>query len=137
VLWCKAINGNLSLPLRNKLLTQVRKINLIKYHLSTKFLPKIKTKCEQCQICSIKSHEEDSCCFKLKAIQEAQHKAKQQVQQKPNEALNEAFAVDQAKISEFSDVTDDVKEMPEMQEILDNMYIEVCNHYVTLNKSET
>jgi hypothetical protein len=30
-----------------------------------------------------------------------------------------------------------MKEMPEMQEFLDNMETEVCNHYIILNKSET
>jgi hypothetical protein len=39
-LWGKARNGNLSLPLRNKLLTLVRKIHLIKDHLNTNRLPK-------------------------------------------------------------------------------------------------
>jgi hypothetical protein len=40
-------------------------------------------------------------------------------------------------MSEFSDESDGIKEMPEMQEFLDNMETEVCNHYVILNKSET
>jgi hypothetical protein len=33
-----------------------------------------KTKCVQCQFCSMKGHEEDTCRFNLKAIQEAQCK---------------------------------------------------------------
>jgi hypothetical protein len=33
-----------------------------------------KTKCVQCQFCNMKSHEEDTCRFKLKAMQEAQRK---------------------------------------------------------------
>jgi hypothetical protein len=40
-------------------------------------------------------------------------------------------------MSEFSDASDNIKEMPEMQEFLDNMETEVTNHYVILNKSET
>jgi hypothetical protein len=32
---------------------------------------------------------------------------------------------------------DDIKEMPEMQEFLDNMETEVCHHYIILNKSKT
>jgi hypothetical protein len=40
-------------------------------------------------------------------------------------------------MSKFSDASDNLREMPEMQEFLDNMETEVCNHYVTLNKSKT
>jgi hypothetical protein len=40
-------------------------------------------------------------------------------------------------MSEFSDASDDIKEIPKMQELLDNMETQVCNHYVILNKSET
>jgi hypothetical protein len=63
----KARNGNLSPPLRNKLLTPVRKIRLIKSfkHESSS---QNKTKCVQCHFCNMKSHEEDTCCFKLKAM---------------------------------------------------------------------
>jgi hypothetical protein len=39
-------------------------------------------------------------------------------------------------MSEFSDASDDIIEMPETQESLDNMETEVCNHYVILNKSK-
>jgi hypothetical protein len=42
-----------------------------------------KTKCVQCQFCNMKGHEEDTCRFKLKAMQEAQRKTKQKAQQKP------------------------------------------------------
>jgi hypothetical protein len=35
------------------------------------------TKCVQCQFCNMKCHEEDTCRFKLKAMQEAQRKTKQ------------------------------------------------------------
>jgi hypothetical protein len=35
-------------------------------------------------------------------------------------------------MSEFSDASDDIKKMPEMQEFLDNIETEVCNHYVIL-----
>jgi hypothetical protein len=38
-------------------------------------------------------------------------------------------------MSEYLDASDDIEEMPEMQEFLDNMENEVCNHYVILNKS--
>jgi hypothetical protein len=50
-------------------------------------------------------------------------------QQKPKATSSEAFAVEKAEMSEFSDVSDNVKKMPEMQEFLDNMETEVCNHY--------
>jgi hypothetical protein len=72
----------------------------------------------------------------LKAIQEAQCKTKQKAQQKPKATSSEAFGVEQAETSEFSDVSNNIKEMPEMQEFLNNMETEVCNHYVILNKSE-
>jgi hypothetical protein len=39
-------------------------------------------------------------------------------------------------MSEFSDASDNMKEMPEMQDFLDNMETEVRNHYVIQNKSE-
>jgi hypothetical protein len=85
----------------------------------------------------MKGHEEDTCRFKLKAIQETQHKTKQKAQQKPKATSSEAFAIEKAKMSEFSDSSENIKEMHEMQEFLDNMETEVCNHYVILNKSET
>jgi hypothetical protein len=40
-------------------------------------------------------------------------------------------------MSEFSDASDNIEEMPEMQAFLDNMEIKVCNHYVIPNKPET
>jgi hypothetical protein len=85
----------------------------------------------------MKGHEEDTCRFKLKAMQEAQGKTKQKAQQKPKVTSSEGFAIEQAETSEFSDASDNIEEMPEMQEFLDNMETEVCNHYVIPNKSET
>jgi hypothetical protein len=38
---------------------------------------------------------------------------------------------------EFSDASDDIEEMPEMQEFLGNIETEVFNHCVILNKSKT
>jgi hypothetical protein len=73
----------------------------------------------------MKGHEEDTCRFRLKAMQEAPRKTKK-VQQNPVN-FSEAFAIEQAEISEFSDVSENVKEMPEMQKFLDNMETEVCN----------
>jgi hypothetical protein len=96
-----------------------------------------KIKFVQCQLYNMNGHEEDTSCFKLKAMQEAQRKTKQKAQQKPMATSNEAFAFEQAEMSKFSDASDDMKEMPEMQEFLDNMETEACNHYVILNKSET
>jgi hypothetical protein len=49
---------------------------------------------------------------------------------------SEAFAVEQADMSEFSDASDDIIEMSEMKEFFDNMETEVCNHYFILNKSK-
>jgi hypothetical protein len=37
---------------------------------------------------------------------------------------------------DFLDAYDNIKEMPEMQEFLDNKETEVCNHHVILNKSK-
>jgi hypothetical protein len=85
----------------------------------------------------MKGHEEETCCFKLKAMQESQRKTKQKAQQKRKETSSETFAIGQAEVSEFSDASDSIKEMPEIQEYLDNMETEVCNHYVILNKCET
>jgi hypothetical protein len=53
----------------------------------------------------MKGHEENTCWFKLKAIQEAQRKAKQKAQKKPKATSNEAFAVELTEISEFSDAS--------------------------------
>jgi hypothetical protein len=53
----------------------------------------------------VKGHEEDTCHFKLKAMQEGQRKTKQKAQQKPEASSSEAFAVEQAEMSEFSDTT--------------------------------
>jgi hypothetical protein len=36
------------------------------------------------------------------------------------------FAIEQAEMFEFSDVSNNIKEMPEMQEFLDNMETKVC-----------
>jgi hypothetical protein len=70
-------------------------------------------------------------------MQEAQRKTKQNSQQRSKATSSEAFAVGQAEVSEFSDASDSIKEMPEIQEYLDNMETEVCNHYVILNKCKT
>jgi hypothetical protein len=70
-------------------------------------------------------------------MQEAQCKTKQKAQQKPKATSSEAFAVEQAEMSEFSDASDNMKDIPEMQEFLDDMETEVCSYYVILNKSET
>jgi hypothetical protein len=70
-------------------------------------------------------------------MQEAQSKTKQKAQQKPKATSSKAFAVEQAEISGFSDAFDNIKEMPEMQEFLDNMETEVCNNYIIQNKSKT
>jgi hypothetical protein len=69
-------------------------------------------------------------------MQEAQCKTKQKAQKIPKKTSSEAFAAEQAEMSEFSCASDNIKDMPEMQEFLDNMETEVCNHYVILNKSE-
>jgi hypothetical protein len=63
-------------------------------------------------------------------------KNKQKVQQKPKATSSEVFAVEQVEMSESSDAPDKIKEIPEMQEFLDNMETKVCNHYEVLNKSE-
>jgi hypothetical protein len=76
----------------------------------------------------MKDHEEDMCHFKWKAMQEAQRKTKQKVQQKLKATSSGAFAIEQEEISEFSDASDNIKQMPEMQEVLDNMETKVCNH---------
>jgi hypothetical protein len=70
-------------------------------------------------------------------MQEAQRKSKQNAKQKPKSTSSEAPVVEQAEVSEFSYASDNIKEMPEIQEFLDNMETEVCNHFVILNKSET
>jgi hypothetical protein len=70
-------------------------------------------------------------------MQDTQHKTEQKAQQKPKATSSEALAIEQAEMFEFSDASDDIKEMPEMQGFLDNMETEVCDHYVILNKSET
>jgi hypothetical protein len=57
----------------------------------------------------MKDHEEDMCCFKLKAMQEAQCRTKQKAQQKPKATSSEAFAIEQVETSEFSDVSDNIK----------------------------
>jgi hypothetical protein len=54
----------------------------------------------------MKGHKEDMCCFKLKAMQEAQQKVKG--------TSSEVFAVEQEEMSEFSDASDNIKVMPEM-----------------------
>jgi hypothetical protein len=85
----------------------------------------------------MKGHEEDTCRFKLKAMQVALRKTKQKVQQKSKATSSEEFAFEKAEMSEFSDASDNMKEMPEMQEFLDNMETGVCNQYVILNKYKT
>jgi hypothetical protein len=55
----------------------------------------------------------------------------------PRTTSNEVFAIEQLEMSEFSDASDNIKEMPEINESLDNMKTEVCNHFIILNKSET
>jgi hypothetical protein len=41
------------------------------------------------------------------------------------------------EMSDISDASHDINEMPELQELLRNMETEVCTHYVILNKFET
>jgi hypothetical protein len=69
-------------------------------------------------------HGEGMCRFKLKVMQEGQ--------QKPKAPSYEAFAVEQAEISEFLDASGNIKEMPKMKEFLDNMETGVCSHDLTL-----
>ena len=79
-------------------------------------------------------HVENTYCFKLKGMQEAQHKTKLKAQQKQSTGTsNEAFAVE----PDMSNMLDALNEMPEIQEFLQNMETEVCKHYAILNKSET
>ena len=40
-------------------------------------------------------------------------------------------------MSDFLDASDNLNEMPELQEFLENMETEVCNHYAIRNKPET
>ena len=64
----------------------------------------------------MKGHEEIRCRFKLKTMQEAQRKLKNQAQQKNSkESSNEAFAVEH-EMSNTLDAYDNLNEMPEMQE---------------------
>jgi hypothetical protein len=79
-----------------------------------------KTKCVHCHFCNMNGHEEDMCCFKLKAMQEAQLKTKQKSQLKPKATSYEAYAIEQVEMSKFSYASEDMKEIPEMQEFLDN-----------------
>jgi hypothetical protein len=51
-----------------------KKNSLNKKLFKHKFSSQNKTKCVQCQFCNIKGHEEDTCRFKVKAMQEAQQK---------------------------------------------------------------
>jgi hypothetical protein len=76
----------------------------------------------------MKGHEEDTCRFNLTTIQEAQRKAKQKAQQKPKATSSEAFAVEQAKISEFLNAANNIKEMPEMER-----YIVIHKHSIPYN----
>jgi hypothetical protein len=78
----------------------------------------------------MKAHEEDTCRFKLKAMQEAQRITKQKGQQKSKATTSEGFAIAQTETSKFLDESDDIEEIPEMKEFLDNMETEVCNHYI-------
>jgi hypothetical protein len=66
-------------------------------------------------------------------MQEALRKTRQMALQNPKATSNKAFAVEQAKISEFSDASKNIKEIPEMNEFSDNMVFEVCNHYTINN----
>jgi hypothetical protein len=69
-------------------------------------------------------------------MQVAQRKTKQKAQQKPKATSIEAFAVEHEDMFEYKDASNNIKEMPEIQEFLDNVENELCNH-VILNKSET
>ena len=72
----------------------------------------------------MKGHEEIRCRFKLKTMQEAQRKLKNQAQQKNSkESSNEAFAVEH-EMSNTLDAYDNLNEMPEIQEFLNNMETE-------------
>jgi hypothetical protein len=85
----------------------------------------------------MKGHSEDDCRFKLKARKELQHRKKQKTQQisKAKDA-QENFMVEH-EMSDLSVASNNLNEMPEMQEFLRNMETEVCNHFVILNKIET
>jgi hypothetical protein len=67
----------------------------------------------------------------------SQRKIQQKAHQKPNTISSETFAFEQAEMTEFSDASDDIQEIPEMKEFFDNMEIEVCNQYVILSKYKT
>ena len=70
-------------------------------------------------------------------MQEVQHKTKNKAQQKNSqENSNKAFAV-KHEMSDILDASNNLNVIPEMQEFLENMETEECNHYVILNKSET
>jgi hypothetical protein len=56
----------------------------------------------------MKVHEEDTCGFKLKAVQESQRKTEQKAKQKTMETSGEVFVVQQAEMSEFSDASDNL-----------------------------
>jgi hypothetical protein len=58
-----------------------------------------KTKCIQCQFCNMKGQEEDTCHFKMKAMQEAQRKTKEKAQQKSKATSSEEFAITQVEMS--------------------------------------
>ena len=88
-------------------------------------------------VLSYEGHEEGQCRFKLKAMQEAQQKFKNQDKQKKSqETSHEAFAVEH-EMSDFLYTSNNLNELPEMQEFLENMETKVCNHYVILNKQKT
>jgi hypothetical protein len=60
--------------------------------------------------------------------------ARDQKTQQKSKATFKLFAIEHAEMSEFSDASDNIKEIPKMQGYLDNM--ETDNHYVILSKFE-
>jgi hypothetical protein len=78
-----------------------KKSSFSKQSFKHKFSPQSKTKYFQCQFSDMKVHKEDTCHFKVKAMQEAQRKTKQKAQQKPKATSSETIAVEHAEMSEF------------------------------------
>jgi Reverse transcriptase (RNA-dependent DNA polymerase) len=124
-------------PPSNKPNTYTSKKNSFKKH-SFKKEPSShgKNKKVQCDFCNMKGHSEDDCRFKLKARKELQHRKKQKTQQISKTNAQENFMVEH-EMSDLSVASNNLNEMPEMQEFLRNMETEVCNHFVILNKIET
>jgi hypothetical protein len=71
----------------------------------------------------------------LKAMQESQQKIKQKSsKEKSNKTSNEAYAMEQ-EMSEFLDAKHDLNEITEMQDFLENLETETCNHFLIVNKT--